>query len=102
MTNEPIVDAEQIRAELEEKFMAILSQPDVTIPAEEIDGGFTEEQRATLQAALVAELPSVEEIEQEARLVEHNQKVYWARQADLAKRRVRRAEQEMRKKHRRG
>jgi hypothetical protein len=97
-----IVDAEQVRSELEEKFMAILSQPDVVVPSEEIDGEFTEEQRATLQAALVAELPSPEEVEQEACLMEHNQKVYWARQADLARRRVRRAKQGTRKKHRRG
>jgi hypothetical protein len=92
-------ELEALEGALETKFKEILALPDVTIPADEIDGEFTEDQRATLQAALAAEMPSPEEIERDAKIAEHNQKVHWVRQAKLAKRRARQAE---RKKHRRG
>jgi hypothetical protein len=94
-------ELEALEGALEEKFKKILALPDVVIPADEVDGAFTEEQRATLQAALEAEMPSAEEIECDAGIAEHNQKVHWARQAKLAQRRARQTEQGKRK-HRRG
>ena len=73
--------------------MRILAQPDVVIPDEEIakDGKLTEEQRETLQKVLEAEMPSPEEIEQAARIAEHNAEVRRKREEKLAKRRERRA-----------
>ena len=82
---EPVFD-------LEETFKKILEQPDVVIPEEEIqDGELSEDQRATLQSILEAELPTPEEIEQRARIAEHNAEIRRKREEDLAKRRERRA-----------
>ena len=86
---------------LEDQFKKILEQPDVVIPAEEIDGELTDAQRATLQTVLESEMPTPEEFEEDARIMEHNQKVHWIRQANLARRRARREKREKNKKHRR-
>lgn len=80
----------QIEKGLEERFMQILSEPDVIIPAEEIDGELSEEQRATLQSVLEAEMPTPEEIQQYAEIAEHNHKVERERKVKLLKRKIRR------------
>ena len=82
---EPVFD-------LEATFKAILEQPDTVIPSEEIaeDGEFTDEQRATLQAALQAHMPSPEEIAKRAECAAHNVEVAKRREAKQAKKRARR------------
>jgi len=78
--------------DLEATFKAILEQPDSVIPAEEIaEGGeFTDEQRATLQAALQAHMPSPDEIMQRAACAEHNAEIHRKREEKQAKKRARR------------
>ena len=81
------VDA--LQAKLEEQFLQILSQPDVVIPADEIEGEFTEEQRATLESVLKAEMPSPEEIQKQIEMAKHNAEVKAKREERLARRKAR-------------
>jgi len=90
----------QIESELEERFMQILSEPDVVIPAEEIDGEFTDEQRELLQTVLKATMPSPEEIQQYAECAEHNDKVQRVRDFELMQRKIRRITKGKRKRGR--
>ena len=84
-TSEPTFD-------LEATFKQILEQPDVVIPSEEIeDGELNEDQRATLQKVLEAELPTPEEIQQRAEIAAHNAEVQRKREERLARRAERRA-----------
>jgi hypothetical protein len=101
--NEQVTDQEQaaqIHSELEEKFLKILSQPDAVIPADEIEGELSEDQRATLQSVLEAEMPTPEEIERDVKIAEHNAEVQRRRDKKLARRRIR--QQAKGKKRKRG
>jgi hypothetical protein len=86
-------EVEEIQTALEAKFMDILSQPDVVIPEEEIaeDGEFSEEQRATLQAMLKAQMPTPEAIQQQIKMTAHNAEVQKKRDERQARKRARRA-----------
>jgi len=85
-------DQPEVVFDLEATFKAILEQPDSVVPAEEIadDGEFTDEQRATLQAALQAHMLSPEEIMQRAECAAHNAEVHRKREEKQAKKRARR------------
>ena len=87
-TNDQQVEA--LQEKLEQKFLEILSQPDVVIPADEIEDEFTEEQRATLQSVLEAEMPTPEEIQQQIEIQKHNAEVKAKREERLARREARR------------
>ena len=95
--------AAEAHAKLEEKFMEILSQPDVVIPADEMpeDGEFDEDQRATLQAVLDAEMQTPEEIERDIKIAEHNAEVQRKRDEKQAMKRARRANRVKSKRRRR-
>ena len=95
--------AEELHSELEQKFLKILSQPDAMIPSEEIseDGELDEEQRATLQSVLAAEMPTPAEIERDIKLAEHNAGIQRKRDEKQALKRVRRATRVKVKKRRR-
>ncbi len=97
--NDQVVGAKELESQLEAKFMEILSIPDVVIPADEIDGELSEEQRATLQSVLEAQMPSPEEIQQSIEIAKHNEEVRMKRAIRLAKRRVK---QQRRGKRKRG
>jgi hypothetical protein len=85
-------EVEEIQTALEAKFMDILSQPDVVIPKDEIaDDGFSEEQRATLQAMLKSEMPTPEQIQQQIKMTAHNAEVQKKRDERQARKRARRA-----------
>ena len=97
-TNDQVAE---IQKSLESKFMEILSQPDVVIPAEEIsDGALTGEQRATLQAVLESEMPTPAEIEQQAEIAEHNAAVQKKRDEKQARKLARRVSQIKRRRSR--
>lgn len=83
----------KLKDELEERFLRILAQPDVVIPDEEIaeDGKFTEDQRATLQAVLESEMPTPDEIVEQAKVAEHNAGIQRKRDEKQARKKARRA-----------
>jgi len=85
-------DQPEVMFDLEATFKAILEQPDVVIPAEEInpDGDFTVEQRAMLQKALEMRLPTPEEIEERTRIAAHNAEIQRRREEKQDKKRGRR------------
>lgn len=89
--------AEELREELESKFLEILSLPNVVIPADEIQGEFTEEQRAMLQSVLETEMLSPEEIAQSISIEKHNMEVQRAREERLARRRSRQVKKRRRR-----
>lgn len=94
--NEPV---SSVHADLEAKFLEILSQPDVVIPKDEIpgDGEFSKEQRATLRAVLEAEMPSPEEIERDIKIAQHNAEIQQKRDRRQAAKRARRDAQRRRR-----
>lgn len=85
--------------DLEAKLLEILNQPEQTAQlvdaiektADEEEGKLTEEQRATLGTLLQAGLPTPQEIVRDAQIEEHNARIERARQAELARRKERRA-----------
>jgi len=90
MSTEPTFD-------LEATFRKILEQPDVIIPEAEIDDELSEEQRATLQAVLEAEMPTPEEIQERAEIAAHNAEIQRKRDEKTARKRERRANQRRRR-----
>jgi len=86
----------------EEKLLAILNQPDVEpSPPDGEEEALSEEERRTLGQILESEMPSPDEIVQEAQIAEHNAKIEQRRQEKLAARRAKQAVLGKRKRGRR-
>ena len=92
----------------EEKLLAILSQPDsdksldhaVAEGVDEEFGKLNEKQRALLTAIMRSEMPSPEEIARDARMAAHNAEIQKKRDEKQARKRLRREQNNPRRRSR--
>lgn len=81
-------EAKEVSSKLEDMFLSILNSDDEE-GEEESGPELSEEQRATLQKVLEAELPSPEEIMERAKIAEYNAEIQRKREEKLARRKGR-------------